>query len=258
MRSIIFPNYRIFITVVYLTAITIAEIIVVFSQPLAGIIAHLLVLTALLTHASVKLNDPGHRLLLGLTLAPLTRVLSLATPVGNFPQIFWFPLIYTPLLIAALLVKFNLHIPAAEIGVKWGKIPVQALVILVAPILGTIEYLILAPVGLIAPPLTFRSAWLPSLIIIATTGFVEEFIFRGILQKLSKEVLGSWGWIYVSFLFAVLHLGFLAIADVLYVFAIALLFSWVAKKSGSLLGVSLSHGLSNVFLYVIVPGLVTA
>ncbi|MDO8635970.1 MAG: CPBP family intramembrane metalloprotease [Dehalococcoidia bacterium] len=257
MRSIFFPNYRIFITVVYLIAITIAEIIVVFSQPLAGIIAHLLVLTALLVHASLKLNDPGHRLLLALTLAPLTRILSLATPVTMFPQIFWFPLIYGPLLLAAFLVIFNLRIPLGEIGFKWGKIPVQILVILVAPILGTIEYLILAPAGLVAPPLTFKSAWLPAFIIIATTGFVEELIFRGILQKLSKEVVGSWGWIYVSFLFAVLHLGFLTIADVLYVFAVAVLFSWVVKKSGSLLGVSLSHGLSNVFLYVVIPALVT-
>ena len=257
MRSIIIPNSRTLVAVAYLAAITLAEIITVFSQPLAGSIAHALVLIALLVHASLTLNQPGHKLLLGLTLAPLTRILSLTMPIQTFPQILWFPLIYTPLLIAAITVIINLRIPAGEIGFKWGKIPLQLMIIFVAPILGAIEYLILSPAGYVLPPFTFQKAWLPSLLIISTTGFVEELIFRGILQKLSKDILGSWGWLYVSFLFAVLHLGFLAIADVVFVFAVAVLFSWVVKKSGSLLGVSLSHGLSNVFLYVIIPSLLT-
>ncbi|MBI4288682.1 MAG: CPBP family intramembrane metalloprotease [Chloroflexi bacterium] len=242
---------------VYLAVITAAEIVVVFSRPLLGIIFHVVVLTALLVHGSVRFREPGARLLLGLTLAPLTRILSLAMPLQTFPQVTWFPLIYGPLLAGTIIAAVTLRLPFKEIGFRWGKVPFQMLIILSGPFLGLVEYLILAPDGLVLPPFTLQRAWLPAFIIIATTGFVEELIFRGVLRKLSEDTLGSWGWLYVSLLFAVLHLGFLAIADVLFVFAVAVYFAWAAKKSGSLLGVSLAHGLANTFLYVVIPGLLT-
>lgn len=238
-------------------AITGAEVLTVFLLPLAGIISHVVVLTALLVHGLATLRQPSSRLLLGLTLAPITRILSLAMPLQNFPQILWFPLIYGPLLAGAVAVILNLRLSPTDIGLRLGRMPIQIGVTLAGPLLGLIEYLILAPDGLVSPPFTWQGAVVPSLIMVATTGFVEELIFRGILQKLSRDIIGAWGWVYVSVLFAVLHLGFLAIADVLFVFAVAVLFSWVAKKSGSLLGVSLSHGLANAFLYIVIPGMLT-
>ena len=85
------------------------------------------------------------------------------------------------------------------------------------------------------------------------TGFVEEFIFRGVLQRTAMEVFGRWGIIYVSLLFAVMHIGFLSLIDVTFVFAVALFFGWVVKKTGSLFGVTLAHGITNIILYLIAP-----
>ena len=85
-------------------------------------------------------------------------------------------------------------------------------------------------------------------------GFVEEFIFRGVLQRTAVAVFGSWwGIIYVSLLFAVLHMGFLSLIDVVFVFFVALFFGWVVKKTGSLFGVALAHGITNILLYLVVP-----
>ena len=86
-----------------------------------------------------------------------------------------------------------------------------------------------------------------------TTGFVEEFIFRGVLQRSAWERFGWRGLIYVSSLFAILHIGFLSWVDVVFVFGIALFFAWVVKRTGSLLGVTLSHGITNITLYLIAP-----
>jgi len=91
------------------------------------------------------------------------------------------------------------------------------------------------------------------LILLLGTGFVEEFIFRGVLQRSAVEAFGGWGVIYVSLLFAILHIGFLSWIDVVFVFVIALFFGWVVKKTGSLLGVTLSHGITNIVLYLVVP-----
>ena len=101
--------------------------------------------------------------------------------------------------------------------------------------------------------LSWQVIWLPALIFVFSTGFVEEFIFRGVLQRTAGGLLGRWGIVYVSFIFAILHMGFLSWFDVAFVFAVALLFSWVVKKTGSLLGVTLSHGIANAVLYLVAP-----
>jgi LysM repeat protein len=65
--------------------------------------------------------------------------------------------------------------------------------------------------------------------------------------------LGKWAILYVTVVFAVLHLGYKSAVDVAFVFAVGLLFGWVVAKTRSLLGVSLSHGITNIALYLIVP-----
>jgi membrane protease YdiL (CAAX protease family) len=40
---------------------------------------------------------------------------------------------------------------------------------------------------------------------------------------------------------------------VVFVFVVALVFAWMVKKTGSLFGVTLAHGLTNSMLFVIAP-----
>jgi membrane protease YdiL (CAAX protease family) len=131
--------------------------------------------------------------------------------------------------------------------------------------LGYIEYNILSPQPLVKE-LTWSNAWLPALLIFISTGVVEELIFRGVMQKSAVDLFGTRGIIYVSVIFAVLHVGWvvgpnatsLAWLDLMFVFGVALLFSWIVKKSGSLLGVILCHGTINVVLFVVAPLIFTA
>ncbi len=57
----------------------------------------------------------------------------------------------------------------------------------------------------------------------------------------------------MSLLFTVMHLGFLSLIDVVFVFLVALFFGRVVKKTGSLLGVTLAHGATNIILHLIAP-----
>ena len=61
------------------------------------------------------------------------------------------------------------------------------------------------------------------------------------------------GIIYVSLLFAVLHMAFISLIDIVFVFTVALFFGWVVKKTGSLFGVTLAHGTINALLYLVIP-----
>jgi len=40
---------------------------------------------------------------------------------------------------------------------------------------------------------------------------------------------------------------------VLFVFAVAMFFAWVVKRTGSLLGVTLAYGITNVMLFLVIP-----
>ena len=85
------------------------------------------------------------------------------------------------------------------------------------------------------------------------SGFVEEFVFRGVLQRTSIRALGGWGLSYTAVIFAVLHIIHLSVIDLVFVFVVALFFGWVVNKTGTLLGVTLAHGITNIIIYLIAP-----
>ena len=60
--------------------------------------------------------------------------------------------------------------------------------------------------------------------------FVEEFIFRGVLQHAAVEAFRWWVIVYV-----------------------ALFFGGVVKQTGSLFGVTLPHGITNIMLFLVLP-----
>jgi membrane protease YdiL (CAAX protease family) len=92
---------------------------------------------------------------------------------------------------------------------------------------------------------------LAAFLLLVTTGFVEEVIFRGVLQRSAVQVFGGWGLVDVSLLFAVAHWIHNSLIDIVYVFVIALFFAWVVKKTGSLFGVTLAHGIANIVLFLV-------
>ena len=236
----------------YLAVIIIAEVVTTFYQPILGIACHAVILIAMLIDSALVDRYFSSRLVVALSLIPLIRIISLSMPLADIPQIWWYPIIYVPLLAAAIVVVRLLDYKPMDIGIRFGFVPFQLVIGLAGIGLGILEYIILAPEPLITE-LSWQTAWLPALILALTTGFVEEFIFRGVLQKVSVEMFGGWGIVYVSFLFAVLHIGFLSWIDVIFVFAIALFFGWVVHKTRSLFGVVLCHGIINIVLFIIAP-----
>jgi hypothetical protein len=63
------------------------------------------------------------------------------------------------------------------------------------------------------------------------------------------------GVIGVTAVYALLHIGWLSMLDVIFVFAIGLFFGFLTLKTGSIIGVSLSHGITNVLLFLAMPSL---
>jgi hypothetical protein len=102
-------------------------------------------------------------------------------------------------------------------------------------------------------PFSWAWAGLTALLLIVFTGFAEELFFRGILQAVAMPALGPWALVFTSLLFAAMQIGHLSALQVGFVFAAGLLFALLVRQSGSILGVALAHGLTNVTLFVIMP-----
>ncbi len=237
---------------IYLLAIALAEVVTVLYTPVWGIVGHIAILITVILRPALAREHPYRQLLLSLALVPLVRIMSLSMPLANLPQIWWYPIIYAPLIASAIVTMRILDYRPAQVGLTSGWLPAQLAIGLTGILFGVTEYFILAPEALVAE-LTWQAIWLPALILFVSTGFTEEFIFRGVLQHSAVKALGGWGIVYVSLLFAILHMGFLSWVDVAFVFVISLFFGWAVNKTGSLLGVTLSHGITNILLFLIAP-----
>ncbi|HEX6292748.1 MAG TPA: CPBP family glutamic-type intramembrane protease [Herpetosiphonaceae bacterium] len=237
---------------VYLLLITVAELITSLASPQLGLLMHALLLVGFTLHGALGQRTSAGKLALGLTLAPLIRLLSLSLPLLSFPQMAWYPLVSIPLLIALWLIVRQLGMPRRSLGLCSGNPVNELLLASIGIVLGVIEYLILQPRPMVSS-LSWHTLLLPSLSLLIFTGFTEEIIFRGLLQALALPALGRAAFAYVALLFAVLHIGYLSLSDVLFVFAVGIVFAYIVHWSGSILGVTLAHGLTNIMLFLIMP-----
>lgn len=240
------------VPLLYLAAITAAEFLTVLDRPRLGTAAHVVILATLLVHASALPGHPHHRMLLALSLAPLIRILSLSMPLQDVDLVLWYLIVGLPLLAAALVVARTLDLSPRDLGLSLGRLPLQLLVASTGLVFGFAEYLILKPQPLI-DQLTLPQVWWPALILLVATGFNEELVFRGVMQSAARPALGRGTILYVTVLFAALHVGYRSVVDVAFVFAVGLFFGLIVARTGSLLGVTLSHGITNISLYLVVP-----
>ena len=237
----------------YLAALAVAEVLTALVEPRVGLVVHGILLLGLLLHTALTWGHPIHRLLISLAFAPLIRLLSLSMPLAGFPRVYWYLIISVPLSVATLVGLRILKFSRKDVGLSLKALPVQIAVGLSGLVFGYIEYRILKPSPL-APSLAWEALWMPGLILLLSTGFVEELVFRGMMQHAVSKALGRvWGILYVAALFAVLHVGHLSLVDVVFVFVVAICFGLVKDQTGSILGVTLSHGLTNIVLFLILP-----
>lgn len=236
----------------YLVLVTAAELVTSLVSPQLGQLAHVVLLGCLVLHGAIGTYLPSRRLALALALAPLIRVLSLGLPLLRFPQIAWYPLVALPLLLAAGLIIRQLELTRRDLGLRLHNPALQLLLVPLGVGLGVIEYVILLPSQQFAG-FSWVTFVLATLNLLIFTGFTEELIFRGVLQTVARQALGRWALIYVSLLFGVLHIGYLSLIDVVFVSCVGLLFAYIVRRTGSILGVTLAHGVTNMMLFLVLP-----
>jgi len=225
----------------------------------AGIALHAVILFTLLFHSGMESDKDKNlsQFLTALVLAPLIRILSLSMPFIHFSKISGFLLISIPIFIAIFTCMWLQALRSKDVGLSLPILrhtPIEAGVILLAIPLGIIEYQILKPAPLPGLGSGAANFIAYSFIFIVCTGYLEEFAFRGLLQYNAIRVMSKWsGILFVATIFGVLHVGNLALFDCLLAFSVGFVYSIVREKTGSIYGISVSHGIINIILFLVAP-----
>ncbi len=264
--------------ITYLAAVIVAEVLIAIpggstGQSIGLSIHILLVFTLMFLSVIIQPKDATLApLLVAASLASLVRVFSLAVPRYNFlglpglsPEtnplntLPWLALVSVPLLVSIATVAYVQRLRPGDLGLRFGRwvdIPLQTVIALTGIPLGLLEFFILRPSASQdwIREMTLGSLVFGGLAIFFATGLSEELIFRAILLKRAVEGLGERaGLLYVTAIFASLHIFFLNGIDLVFVFGVGLFYGFVVLKTKNLWGVILSHSLGNVILYLVAP-----
>lgn len=237
----------------YLIAIIIAEVLTAYFNVETGLLIHSIILSALLVHASLEDSYNFSNLLTSMIAIPMIRIVGLSIPLLQVPALYWFPVISIPLFVSAIFIIRVQKINRVNLGLTFGNIPVQLAIAFSGIILGFIEYQVLHPKPLILY-FNIESVLFAGIILLISTGFAEELIFRGIMQRNAENLFGNiFGLLYTSLLFTSLHIGWQSLFDLFFVFGVAMFYGYAFQRTRSLFGITLSHGLSNAVLFLVMP-----
>jgi uncharacterized protein len=240
-------------SLVYLVAMVAAEFITNNLTSFGGLVSFFAILLSLTIISLVTKDKAQCRFWLVMGIVPLIRIIILIIPTTEIPKMFWQVLVAIPILFCVFSLVRNFKIGFSDLGFNKREPLTQILVSVWGFAIAYFDFLLLKP-GALQDHFSINAVLFFALILMAFTGFLEEIAFRGIIQRESR-VLGSWGWIYVALLYTTTQIGYGNFMHLLIVLAVSLLFGWVVKKTGSLWGVSLAHGLFNIGLFLVFPGL---
>ncbi len=236
---------------------TIGELFFLLPDPVLGMGMHIGVLFLLLYSLVYVPDRPVRRMNTVFLLIPMIRIMSFGLPLAVLPKLSWYFFTAIPIFTAMILITRTKEDPwtLEQLGLTLRQWPIQLGIAFTGVAIGWLEYLILTPAPL-SQSLSWQAIWLPALVLLICTGFLEELLFRGFLQSAAIPVIGRWpALIFVSALFAILHIGYASVIDVLFVFGIGFGFALAVDKTHSILGVTLAHAIANISLYLIFPHL---
>lgn len=233
-----------------ISLIILAELLIFFGQMKAALAIHSITLLLLILSAVYIEN----RIYPALMLLPLFRLLNIAMPVFFQLTLYSYPLVYAPMFLPIYLIMKEKMFSWSEVGMTakgfWFFLP---LALAVGLALGWGEYRVLQT-GVLIPDFSIWSILSLTITMTLFVGLVEEFVFRSALQTVMEERLGAIvGLVVASILFGFMHSGYHIPLELLYVSFAGVVFGLLFWITRSLPVIALSHGITNVSLFLVAP-----
>ncbi len=240
------------IVLAYSTILTIGELTLAYHDLVTGTVIHAALLFALLGHYALRHGTAYGGMLLALALLPLLRILSVAMPLPEVAPIYWHALVGVPLLGGLGYATALLGGPRRAWGWERGAWRAGALVALGGVPLGYVAYRVMRPEPPFASSDTLQLV-LGGAILVLFVSVPEELLFRGLLQQAGRELFGPHTVTASSALYAIMYVGTLDGATVVFMALVGLLFGRIAYRTHSLWGVILAHGVMLIEAFLVFP-----
>lgn len=247
-------NTKKIIAVLFILSVTAAEITTTYYSLDLGLLMHTLILGLVVFYGTLSYKEKDFSVfLIAISFVPLIRMLSAAVPTIIITQRYWFVAIYVPLLVAAFLFIKLFSVNKSEIGIKsFDK--TQLIIASTGFFFGYLEYLILSPPAM--AELLVENLISLGIIMIICTGFAEELIFRGLIFTKTEKIIGTVNaLLYTSLIFMVMHIPWKSFPDLIFVFFVGFFYGVVFIRTRNLFGITLSHGITNIMLFVVMPNI---
>jgi uncharacterized protein len=219
-----------------------AELIVAFINVPLGLAVHGLLLAGLLAAFPLVPRGPLRRVLPALALLPLLRILSLTVPIPALPPLAWHALVGLPLLAGIVLAARASDLRPADLGLRLPPAPGFGWRVALAGIPLGIVAALAAPRAI--PPADGPNELVLGVLLAFTfAGVVEELLFRGVLQRVLRDVYGRWAFVVANLLFMAAYLPTLSAPLIAVMGAAGILFGWSVARSGSVWPAAVGHGL---------------
>lgn len=240
--------------------IALAEILLYAGKAGAATWVHIGTIIALTLSTMLVKDRQMNRIHQALTLLPVLRLVNLSMPVFFDVTLYSFIFIYGPLAIPVAVAARAQEFTWKQMGMVFNK-KTWTYLLLAVPLgflLGYGEYSTIH-VGYLIPDLSFLNVLKLTIIMVFFVGLIEEVIFRSILQTRLEESFGlKNGMIVASLLFGLMHSGYGTPYEMLYTAGVGLFMGYTFQKTRSLPFITVIHGFVNVFLFGIIPHVLSA
>ena len=240
----------------FTAVLLISELLSALTTAISGAMLDAVLIPAALAQFTRAEAAPYRRLLPVLALVALIRTLSIAAVVPRLPQITWYALVGIPLLLGAALTIRLIDEPLEQLHLRIDQPALDASLAGLGVPLGLVGFFLLRPQPPISHP-GLLGLIAEEVILLVTAAFVEELIFRGLLQAVVIETYGRQrlGVAYSAGVSAILYLGSGSIPYTIGVAGLGLLLGAVLLRGASLWGVTACHGIALVGMATLWPAL---
>lgn len=243
------------IALLYLSTVTIAELLTVSENPVLGVLAYIVILGVLLNQIATVSTPAVSQVMIGMLLPPILRIVSLSLPLFLFDVTLWYVIISIPLFLAVVAAMRTVGYTWRDVGLRLSLrgSPLQIVAVILGLLFGVLQFWTLRSNPL-ASALVTQNAVIASLALVLTTGLVEELLFRGIVQQTAEKSLGKAGSVlYASLLYTALNIGWNSATYLLVVLVANVFWGYVFMRTRSIVGIALAHGFANVILFILAP-----
>lgn len=235
-------------------AIVIAEMLLYTGKLEAGIFLHVMIPLGISISSMWMRESNVSFSLQTLVMLSILRLVNISMPVFFGTTLYMYIFIYTPLLIPTYIIMRHQRITPVQMGFTLKNLYLYIpLALAVGYFIGLAEYNTINAHSMI-PDVSPESLLKLSFVMFFFVGFVEELIFRSLLQTRLQASLGmEKGLVITSILFGMMHSGYGNVYELLLTASAGIVIGYMFQRTGSLPLVTLAHGFVNVFLFGLIP-----